>query len=136
MSCSIGISQAPFDGVKFKQLCRKADIAMYEAKRNGRNRFEYYDAKLDEESDEKFKLIQQLRPAINNNKLDVYYQPLVNLTTGKICAMEALVRWPQADGSMIFPNKFIPIAESSGLIAPLGEWVLRQACHFVQNNIG
>ena len=130
VSCSIGIAQAPFDGVKFKQLCRKADIAMYEAKRNGRNRFEYYDAKLDEESDEKFKLIQQLRPAINNNKLDVYYQPLVDLTTGKICAMEALVRWPQADGSMIFPNKFIPIAESSGLIAPLGEWVLRQACHF------
>lgn len=130
VSCSIGIAQAPFDGVKFKQLCRKADIAMYEAKRNGRNRFEYYDAKLDEESDEKFKLIQQLRPAINNNKLDVYYQPLVDLATGKICAMEALVRWPQADGSMIFPNKFIPIAESSGLIAPLGEWVLRQACHF------
>ena len=130
VSCSIGIAQAPYDGIKFKQLCRKADIAMYEAKRNGRNRFEYYDAKFDEESDEKFKLIQRLRPAVANGELEVYYQPLVDLASGQICSVEALVRWPQADGTVVSPDKFIPLAESSGLITPLGEWVLNESCEF------
>lgn len=138
VSCSIGIAQAPYDGVKFKQLCRKADIAMYEAKRNGRNRFEYYDAKFDEESDEKFKLIQRLRPAVTNGELEVYYQPLIDLASGRICSLEALVRWPQSDGSVVPPDKFIPLAESSGLIAALGEWVLNQSCAFCahQHRIG
>ncbi|WP_346992789.1 putative bifunctional diguanylate cyclase/phosphodiesterase [Alteromonas gracilis] len=130
VSCSIGIAQAPYDGIKFKQLCRKADIAMYEAKRNGRNRFEYYDAKFDKESDEKFKLIQRLRPAVANGELEVYYQPLVDLASGHICSVEALVRWPQADGTVVSPHKFIPLAESSGLITPLGEWVLNESCEF------
>lgn len=130
VSCSIGIAQAPYDGIKFKQLCRKADIAMYEAKRNGRNRFEYYDAKFDEESDEKFKLIQRLRPAVANGELEVYYQPLVDLASAQICSVEALVRWPQEDGTVVSPDKFIPLAESSGLITPLGEWVLNESCEF------
>jgi len=130
VSGSIGVAQAPYDGVKFKQLCRKADIAMYEAKRNGRNRFEFYDVRFDEESDEKFSLIQRLRPAVQANALAVYYQPLIDLKTGNICALEALLRWPQEDGSMIFPDRFIPLAESSGLIDTLGAWVLNQACMF------
>ncbi len=130
VSGSIGVAQAPFDGMNFKQLCRKADIAMYEAKSKGRNRFEYYDVKLDKESDEKFTLIQRLRPAVQANELAVYYQPLVDLSSGKICAVEALLRWPQSNGGMVFPDKFIPLAESSGLIIPIGKWVLDQACHF------
>lgn len=130
VSGSIGIALAPSDGSQFKQLCRKADIAMYEAKRNGRNRFEYYDPKLDKDSDEKFNLIQKLRPAILNEALAVHYQPLVDLSTGNICSVEALVRWPQCDGTMIMPDKFIPLAERSGLIVPLGQWVLEQACLF------
>lgn len=130
VSGSIGIALAPSDGTQFKQLCRKADIAMYEAKRNGRNRFEYYDPKLDKDSDEKFNLIQKLRPAILNEALAVHYQPLVDLSTGNICSVEALVRWPQCDGTMIMPDKFIPLAERSGLIVPLGQWVLEQACLF------
>ena len=121
---------APQDGTTFKQLCRKADVAMYEAKRNGRNRFEFYNIKFDEESDEKFSLIQRLRPAVLANQFEVYYQPLIDLKTGRICSLEALVRWPQKDGSLVFPDKFIPLAESSGLINPLGEWVLNQACFF------
>ena len=138
VSGSIGIALAPSDGTQFKQLCRKADIAMYEAKRNGRNRFEYYDVKLDQDSDEKFNLIQKLRPAILNEALAVHYQPLVDLSTGNICSVEALVRWPQCDGTMIMPDKFIPLAESSGLIIPLGQWVLEQACLFAakQNSKG
>ena len=130
VSASIGVAIAPKDGAKFKQLCRKADVAMYEAKRNGRNRFEFYDVKFDEESDEKFSLIQRLRPAVLANQFEVYYQPLIDLKSGQICSIEALVRWPQEDGSLVFPDKFIPLAESSGLINPLGEWVLIQACLF------
>jgi diguanylate cyclase (GGDEF)-like protein len=130
VSASIGVAVAPKDGAKFKQLCRKADVAMYEAKRNGRNRFEFYDVKFDEESDEKFSLIQRLRPAVLANQFEVYYQPLIDLKSGQICSIEALVRWPQEDGSLVFPDKFIPLAESSGLINPLGEWVLIQACLF------
>jgi diguanylate cyclase (GGDEF)-like protein len=130
VSASIGVAIAPKDGAKFKQLCRKADVAMYEAKRNGRNRFEFYDVKFDEESDEKFSLIQRLRPAVLANQFKVYYQPLIDLKSGQICSIEALVRWPQEDGSLVFPDKFIPLAESSGLINPLGEWVLIQACLF------
>lgn len=130
VSASIGVAMAPQDGTTFKQLCRKADVAMYEAKRNGRNRFEFYDVKFDEESDEKFSLIQRLRPAVLANQFEVYYQPLIDLKTGRICSLEALVRWPQKDGSLVFPDKFIPLAESSGLINPLGEWVLNQACFF------
>lgn len=130
VSASIGAAQAPSDGNQFKQLCRKADIAMYEAKRNGRNRYEYYDVRFDKENDEKFTLIQRLRPAVNANELEVYYQPLIDLKSDKVEAVEALLRWPQNDGSMIFPDKFIPLAESSGLINPLGAWVLNQACDF------
>ncbi|MBT3136686.1 bifunctional diguanylate cyclase/phosphodiesterase [Alteromonas sp. ALT199] len=130
VSASIGAAQAPSDGNQFKQLCRKADIAMYEAKRNGRNRYEYYDVRFDKENDEKFTLIQRLRPAVNANELEVYYQPLIDLESDKVEAVEALLRWPQNDGSMIFPDKFIPLAESSGLINPLGAWVLNQACDF------
>ena len=120
VSGSIGVAQAHYDGIKFKQLCRKADIAMYEAKRNGRNRYEYYDVRFDEENDERFTLTQRLRPAVHANEFEVYYQPLIDLVSNKVQAVEALLRWPQKDGSMIFPDKFIPLAESSGLIIPLG----------------
>ena len=138
VSASIGIACAPDDGTTFKQLCRKADVAMYESKRKGRNRFEYYNAALDERSDVLFNLLQQLRPAVLHNKLAVYYQPLIALETGKVCAMEALVRWPQEDGSLIFPDQFIPVAESSGLINQLGAFVLTEACEYCayQHSIG
>ena len=138
VSASIGVACAPDDGTTFKQLCRKADVAMYESKRKGRNRFEYYNAALDERSDVLFNLLQQLRPAVLHNKLAVYYQPLIALETGKVCAMEALVRWPQEDGSLIFPDQFIPVAESSGLINKLGAFVLTEACEYCayQHSIG
>ena len=130
VSSSVGVALAPKDGTNFKQLCRKADVAMYEAKRNGRSRVEYYDVQLDEESDEKFTLLQRLRPAVKNNELEVYYQPLVNLNSGEVYAAEALLRWPQKDNTTIFPDKFISIAENSGLINKLGAWVLNEACAF------
>lgn len=128
ISASIGIACAPKDGTDFKLLCRKADIAMYQAKKDGRNTYHFYDESLDKISDDRFKLLQLLRPALNEQQFKLYYQPIVNLQNGEISTVEALLRWPQPDGSMIAPDKFIPLAESSGLINELGSWVLQQAC--------
>jgi EAL domain-containing protein (putative c-di-GMP-specific phosphodiesterase class I) len=128
VSASIGIACAPADGTDFKQLCRKADIAMYRAKEEGRNTYHYFDHSLDKANDDKFKLLQMLRLALSEKQFRLYYQPQVALNNGSITAVEALLRWPQADGSMIGPDQFIPLAESSGLINELGSWVLTQAC--------
>jgi diguanylate cyclase (GGDEF)-like protein len=128
ISASLGIACTPKDGTDFKQLCRKADIAMYQAKKDGRNTYHYYDESLDKVSDDKFKLLQLLRPALIEGQFKLYYQPMVTLNTDAITTVEALLRWPQPDGIMISPDIFIPIAESSGLINELGKWVLQQAC--------
>jgi diguanylate cyclase (GGDEF)-like protein len=128
ISASIGIACAPEDGTDFKQLCRRADIAMYQAKKDGRNTYHYYDENLDKISDDKFKLLQLLRPALLEEQFELYYQPMVNLLNEEISTVEALLRWPQPDGSMIGPDQFIPLAESSGLINELGRWVIQQAC--------
>jgi diguanylate cyclase (GGDEF)-like protein len=130
ISASLGIACAPKDGTDFKQLCRKADIAMYQAKQDGRNTYHYYNDSLDKVSDDKFKLLQLLRPALTESQFKLYYQPMVTLSTDAITTVEALLRWPQPDGSMINPDIFIPIAESSGLINELGKWVLQQACMY------
>ena len=130
ISASLGIARAPLDGREFKQLCRKADIAMYQAKQEGRNTYRYYDENLDRASDEKFKLLQLLRPALSQQQFELCYQPMVDLASNKITTVEALIRWPQPDGSMIAPDQFIPLAENSGLITELGVWVMQQACLF------
>jgi len=128
VSASLGIACAPQDGRDFKQLCRRADIAMYQAKQDGRNTFHFYDDSLDKANNDKFKLLQLLRPALTEKQFELYYQPMIDLNSGTITTVEALLRWPQADGSMIGPDQFIPLAESSGLINELGSWVLQQAC--------
>lgn len=128
VSASLGIACAPIDGRDFKQLCRRADIAMYKAKEDGRNTFHFYDDSLDKANNDKFKLLQLLRPALTEQQFELYYQPMIALSSGTITTVEALLRWPQADGSMIGPDQFIPLAESSGLINELGSWVLQQAC--------
>lgn len=128
VSGSIGIAIAPTDGTEFNVLCRKADLAMYKAKEDGRNTFRYYDDKLDQDNVDKFNLLQRLRQAIVRQEFSLHFQPKVNLQTGKIHEVEALLRWPQPDGSMISPADFIPLAEQCGLIAELGAWVLQEAC--------
>lgn len=130
VSASIGITIAPDHGKDFKHLCRKADIAMYQAKEDGRNTFHYYDNHLDVATDEKFKLLQRIRPALNERQFVLYYQPMVDLKNGDINVLEALLRWPQRDGRFIGPDQFIPIAESGGMINALGSWVLQEACLF------
>lgn len=130
VSASIGVTCAPEDGEDFKQLCRKADIAMYKAKQEGRNTFHFYEESLDKASDDKFKLLQLLRPAISEQQFQLYYQPMLDIQSGKLTTVEALLRWPQADGSFISPEQFIPLAESGGLINELGRWVIQEACSF------
>lgn len=128
VSASLGIACAPKDGSDFKQLCRKADLAMYRAKEDGRNTYHYFDDSLDRANEEKFHLLQLLRKALAEQQFQLHYQPQINLQTGQVTAIEALLRWPQSDGSMISPAQFIPLAESSGIINELGDWVLQQAC--------
>lgn len=128
VSGSIGIAVVPTDGTEFNVLCRKADLAMYKAKGDGRNTFRYYDDKLDQDNIDKFNLLQRLRQAIRQQEFSLYYQPKVALKSGHIHSVEALLRWPQSDGSMISPADFIPLAEQCGLIAELGNWVLQEAC--------
>jgi diguanylate cyclase (GGDEF)-like protein len=128
ISASLGIASSPKDGTNFKQVCRRADIAMYQAKQDGRNTYHYYDQSLEKASDDKFKLMQLLRPALNEQQFKVYFQPMVTLKNNEVTTIEALLRWPQRDGSLIGPDQFIPLAESSGLINELGTWVIQQAC--------
>ena len=128
ISGSIGIAVAPADGTEFNVLCRKADLAMYKAKEDGRNTWRFYDDKLDQDNVDKFNLLQRLRQAIQHQEFALYFQPKVDLKSGKVTSVEALLRWPQPDGSMISPAEFIPLAEQCGLIAELGAWVLKEAC--------
>lgn len=128
VSGSIGIAIAPGDGNEFNVLCRKADLAMYKAKEDGRNTFRFYDDKLDQDNVDKFNLLQRLRLAIKAQHFELHYQPKIDLRSGHITSVEALLRWPQQDGSMISPAEFIPLAEHSGLITELGNWVLAEAC--------
>lgn len=128
VSASIGISLYPEDGDDAETLMRHADMAMYRAKEQGLNSFQLYTAEMNNRIIERLDLEQCLRKALENMDFTVYYQPQVNALTGRIGAMEALVRWKHPDRGIISPDQFIPLAEDTGLILPIGEWVLRTAC--------
>ncbi len=128
VTCSVGIAVYPFDASNAEDLIKKADIAMYHAKEQGRNNFKFYREEINANSMERMKLGNSLQRALNNGELLVYYQPQIDLNTGKIIGMEALARWQHPDLGMISPSKFIPIAEEFGQISLIGEWVLTTAC--------
>lgn len=126
-SSSIGISLFPDDGTEVDDLIKRADAAMYQAKEQGRNNFQFYSASYNLAAFEHISLEGRLRRALRNSELELYYQPLVQTKTGKVVGLEALLRWNDPTEGLIAPDRFIPIAEDSGLILPIGEWVLREA---------
>ena len=133
ITASIGIALYPRDGTEIEQLLNHANTAMAKAKQQGGDQYEFYTPALNIGSSDRLALQTGLRHALERQELQVYYQPQLDLKTGQIIGAEALVRWQHPERGLVSPDKFIPIAEQTGLIIPIGEWVLHTACRQIKN---
>ncbi|MFD0681092.1 MULTISPECIES: putative bifunctional diguanylate cyclase/phosphodiesterase [unclassified Paenibacillus] len=125
---SMGISMFPVDGTDVETLVKHADTAMYLAKEQGRNHYRFYTSDMNERMTKQVELEKGLRKALERQELSVHYQPQVDLDSGKITGMEALLRWSHPELGNVSPAEFVPLAEENGMIVPIGEWILRKAC--------
>jgi EAL domain-containing protein (putative c-di-GMP-specific phosphodiesterase class I) len=127
-SVSIGIASYPADGEDFEALLKKSDTAMYRAKESGRNTYRFFDEHMNVEAIEHLSIRNGLRLALDRDEFVLHYQPQIDLRTGRIIGAEALIRWDHPRQGLVAPARFIPVAEDNGLIVPIGEWVLGEAC--------
>ncbi|WP_235982132.1 EAL domain-containing protein [Novosphingobium aerophilum] len=129
IGASVGIAMAPEDGVTSEAIIRNADLALYAAKDGGRGRHHFYAADLHSDAEERRQLEQDLRDALSSGGLQLFYQPIVHTASETVSGFEALLRWKHPTRGWLSPAKFVPIAEDAGIIAQIGEWALRTACH-------
>ena len=127
-SCSIGIAVFPDNGDSFETLLRHADISVYHAKEDGRNTWRFYDETMNTQMQEDLQMVAGLRQALAGGELLLYYQPVLDLASGQVIGAEALLRWNRAGVGLVSPAQFIPVAERSGLIVEIGQWVVEEAC--------
>ncbi|HET9700904.1 MAG TPA: EAL domain-containing protein [Burkholderiales bacterium] len=128
LSASIGVSLYPRDGTDAETLLKNADVAMYRAKEQGRNNYQFYTPEMNARLAERVNMVSGLRHALSRNEFRLYYQPLVDVRHGDIVGLEVLTRWHHPQRGVVSPSVFIPVTEETGLIRPLGEWVLQNAC--------
>ena len=128
MGTSVGIALGPIDGDTPEQILRNADLALYRAKGDGRGTYRFFEPEMDTQMRERTALEHDLRRALVANEFELHYQPIVDLATNNVAGFEALIRWHHPERGMVSPGSFIPLAEQTGLIVPIGEWAIRDAC--------